>query len=38
MYLASIQALLVGGKLVMYDGSPFIPRVDVFLQLIEQQK
>ncbi|KAL9118997.1 MAG: hypothetical protein Q9187_004451 [Circinaria calcarea] len=38
MYLASIQTLLFGAKLVMYDGSPFYPRVDVFLQLVEQQK
>ena len=38
MYLASIQTLLFGAKLVMYDGSPFLPRADVFLQLIEEQK
>ena len=38
MYLASVQTLLFGAKLIMYDGSPFIPRVDTFIQLIAQEK
>ena len=38
MYLISIQTLLYGAKVVMYDGSPFIPRVDTFIQLAGQQK
>ncbi|MCJ1314036.1 hypothetical protein MMC25_007716 [Agyrium rufum] len=38
MYLGSIMSLLFGAKVIMYDGSPFLPRVDTFLQLIEQEK
>ncbi|MCJ1293624.1 hypothetical protein MMC34_005179 [Xylographa carneopallida] len=38
MYLAAVQTLMFGATLIMYDGSPFLPRVDTFLRLIEQQK
>ena len=38
MYLISIQTLLYGTRLVMYDGSPFIPCVDTFIQLAGQQR
>ena len=38
MYLASVQTLLFGAKLIMYDGSPFVPRVSTFLELIAQEK
>ena len=37
MYLISIQVLLYGARVVMYDGSPFVPRVDTFIQLAGQQ-
>jgi acetoacetyl-CoA synthetase len=38
MYLASVQALLLGSRMVMYDGSPFLPNLTGFLQLIGQEK
>ena len=38
MYLGSVLTLLSGAKLIMYDGSPFIPRVDTFIQLIAQER
>ena len=38
MYLASVQTLLFGAKLVMYDGSPFYPRVDTFLRIAGEHK
>ena len=37
MYLASIQTLMHGAKLIMYDGSPFLPSVDSFLRLAATQ-
>ena len=37
MYLAAVQTLLFGAKLIMYDGSPFLPTVDSFLQLAASQ-
>lgn len=38
MYLASVQSLLFGAKLIMYDGSPFIPHVDTFLRIAGEHK
>ena len=38
MYLSSVLSLLYGAKLIMYDGSPFIPTLDVFLRLISEQR
>ncbi|KAK5101246.1 hypothetical protein LTS08_004853 [Lithohypha guttulata] len=38
MYLGSIQALLMGARIVTYDGSPFLPRPDVFVKLLGQEK
>ena len=38
MYLASVQALVFGAKLIMYDGSPFVPRVDTFLRIAGEHK
>ena len=38
MYLASITSLLFGATVIMYDGSPFVPKLDTFLQLAGQEK
>ena len=38
MYLMSVQTLLLGAKLVMYDGSPFVPNVDTFLHVADKQR
>jgi len=38
MYLASVQTLLFGAKLIMYDGSPFLPHVDTFLRIAAEHK
>ena len=37
MYLASVQTLLFGTRLIMYDGSPFLPGPDAFLRLAAEQ-
>ncbi|KAI9880045.1 MAG: hypothetical protein M1830_005777 [Pleopsidium flavum] len=34
MYLASVQALLFGARVVMYDGSPFVPDSRTFVRLV----
>lgn len=38
MYLASVQALLFGARLVMYDGSPFVPDLLTFIRLVGEQR
>jgi acetoacetyl-CoA synthetase len=38
MYMASVQALLMGARMILYDGSPFIPNVQNFVHLIGQEK
>ena len=37
MYMISVGAMLHGSKLIMYDGSPFQPRVDTFLRLAAKE-
>ena len=38
MYLASVGHLLVGGRAVFYDGSPFLPDIKVLLRVAADQK
>jgi len=38
MYLGSVQALLFGARVVMYDGSPFVPDLLTFIRLIGEQR
>lgn len=38
MYLGAVQALLVGCRMIMYDGSPFAPNITNFLRLVGQEK
>ena len=33
MYYAAVQNLLFGSRLILYDGSPFVPNIDSFLRL-----
>ncbi|RMZ84084.1 hypothetical protein DV737_g1254, partial [Chaetothyriales sp. CBS 132003] len=38
MYLGSVQALLMGARMIMYDGSPFVPNIENFIRLCGQEK
>jgi acetoacetyl-CoA synthetase len=38
MYLASIQTMMNGCRCVMYDGSPFLPNITRFVELVGEQK
>lgn len=38
MYMASVQALLRGCRMLMYDGSPFVPNITNFVKLLGQEK
>jgi acetoacetyl-CoA synthetase len=38
MYLSSVMGLLFGGKVVLYDGSPFQPDLTTFIKIISEQK
>src|ERR1700761_8943092 len=38
MYLASVQALLMGCRMVIYDGSPFVPNLTNLIKLVGQEK
>ena len=38
MYMSSVQLLLMGARLVMYDGSPFAPDIKNFVCLVGQEK
>lgn len=38
MYLSSVAQLLVGARVVLFDGSPFLPDLHSFIKLIGDQK
>ncbi|KAI2470302.1 acetoacetyl-coenzyme A synthetase [Annulohypoxylon bovei var. microspora] len=38
MYLVSVTYLLIGGRCILYDGSPFQPDLQTFIKLISDQK
>lgn len=38
MYLTAMQTLLFGARVVLYDGSPFIPNVTALVELAAQEK
>lgn len=38
MYLVSTTYLLLGGRSILYDGSPFQPDLQTFIKLIGDQK
>ncbi|KAK6384905.1 hypothetical protein LTS17_002468 [Exophiala oligosperma] len=38
MYMASVSVLLIGCRMIMYDGSPFVPEPTNFLKLLGQEK
>ena len=38
MYLASVQALITGCRMVIYDGSPFVPNLTNLIKLVAQEK
>ena len=38
MYMGSVQALLMGARMIMYDGSPFVPDLKSFVRLLGQEK
>ena len=38
MYMSSVQLLLTGARLILYDGSPFVPKMESFFQLVGEQK
>ncbi|EXJ91702.1 acetoacetate-CoA ligase [Capronia epimyces CBS 606.96] len=38
MYMSSVQALLVGCRMLIYDGSPFTPNITNFIKLLGQEK
>ena len=38
MYMASVQALLMGARMITYDGSPFIPDLTSFIKLYGSEK
>lgn len=38
MYLTSVSSLLVGARLVLYDGSPFVPDVKVLIKILGEQR
>ncbi|KAL3264223.1 hypothetical protein ABHI18_000967 [Aspergillus niger] len=38
MYVSAIQSLLFGSRVVLYDGSPFMPRLESLIRLAEQQR
>ncbi|PFH56127.1 hypothetical protein XA68_17020 [Ophiocordyceps unilateralis] len=38
MYMMSVAAIPVGGRAVLYDGSPFVPDPTVLLRVAEQQR
>lgn len=38
MYFSSISKLLIGAKVILYDGSPFLPDLTTFVKLLEDQK
>ncbi|KAJ6438406.1 acetoacetyl-CoA synthase [Purpureocillium lavendulum] len=38
MYMASIAHMILGGRAVLYDGSPFLPGPDVLVRICEEQR
>ncbi|KAB8264801.1 hypothetical protein BDV32DRAFT_160208 [Aspergillus pseudonomiae] len=38
MYLSAIQTLLFGSRVILYDGSPFLPHLSSLITLAEQQR
>ena len=38
MYMSSVQLLLMGARLVMFDGSPFAPDIKNFIRLVGEQQ
>ncbi|KAF6824895.1 acetoacetyl- synthase [Colletotrichum plurivorum] len=38
MYLANVAALLTGARVVMYDGSPFVPDLSSFVRILGEQR
>ena len=38
MYMSSVQLLLTGSQLVLYDGSPFVPNMQNFFRLVAEEK
>ena len=38
MYLASVTALVIGARVVLYDGSPFQPDLATFVRLVGDQR
>ena len=38
MYLSAIQTLIFGSRVVLYDGSPFLPEVSSLISLVEQER
>ncbi|KAJ5918023.1 AMP-dependent synthetase/ligase [Penicillium verhagenii] len=38
MYLTAVQALLFGSRVVLYDGSPFLPSITTLVDLAAQEK
>lgn len=38
MYLAQVQNLMLGTRLVLYDGSPFLPHTTILLKLVERER
>ncbi|GAT20729.1 acetoacetyl-coenzyme A synthetase [Aspergillus luchuensis] len=38
MYVSAVQSLLFGSRVILYDGSPFMPRVESLIRLVEQQR
>ena len=38
MYMSSVQLMLMGARLVLYDGSPFAPNIESFIRLVGEEK
>lgn len=38
MYLSNVAALLTGARVVMYDGSPFVPDLTSFIRILGEQR
>ncbi|KAK2814081.1 hypothetical protein FQN50_000485 [Emmonsiellopsis sp. PD_5] len=38
MYLGAVQPLLFGSRVVLYDGSPFLPDMTAYIKLVGQHK
>ncbi|MCJ1305564.1 hypothetical protein MMC08_008378 [Hypocenomyce scalaris] len=38
MYLSSVQSLLSGARLIMYDGSPSVPDLQTYIRLLGDEK